>query len=110
VTKPTLAATTFTASPLPEEVNGWYHYEVTAEYVGSGRWAVRHQGHQCLNRSGEWVWEMQPSSRTDEWLVEHRFSEEEAKAHALEQCLLVEVNGRTAAQWFAQWSQMDHAR
>lgn len=41
-------------------------------------WAIRRGAGACLSRDGKWVREPQPSSRTDEWLAEHRFTLEEA--------------------------------
>jgi hypothetical protein len=104
-----ITPTTYTACVLSEDVQDWRMFTVRAEYVGKERWAVR-RGSECLGRSGEWVWEMRPSSRTDEWLDEHRFTQDEALRHALEQAALIEVNGRTAEQWFAEWSKRRRRR
>lgn len=49
------------------------HLAIQVEYAGKGRWAVR-RASECLSRNGEWEWEPQPSSRTDEWLTEFRFT------------------------------------
>lgn len=47
---------------------------------GSRKWAVM-QGGNCLRKDGDWELEMQPSSRTDEWLKLTRWdSREEARA------------------------------
>jgi hypothetical protein len=62
--------------------------EITVEWVGralrlgGGPWAVRCGG-MCLNREGEWDYELLPSSRRHDWLDAHRFdSREEAFAAA----------------------------
>jgi hypothetical protein len=41
------------------------------------RWGVMKQGY-ALNKSGEWEWEMQPSSRTEEWLETVRWDDFES--------------------------------
>jgi hypothetical protein len=37
------------------------------------RWAIKQRGY-VLNKSGEWEWEPQPSSRTEEWLKTVRWN------------------------------------
>lgn len=46
--------------------------ERAQQMAGPAKWAVRRSGN-VLSRSGEWDWEPTPSSRTHEWLSEHRF-------------------------------------
>lgn len=46
--------------------------ERAQQMEGPAKWAVRRSGN-VLSRSGEWDWEPTPSSRTHEWLAEHRF-------------------------------------
>jgi len=53
---------------------------------GSVSYAVRQQG-ACMNAKGEWEFEPIPSSRTDEWLKEFRFSSWEDAAKAVERCV-----------------------
>lgn len=42
------------------------------------KWAIRQHG-QCLNKSMEWEYEPQPSSRDEEFFARCRFSLDEAK-------------------------------
>lgn len=49
---------------------------------GSFLWAVRDWYRNCLSKSGEWDDEPFPSSRTDDWIAQHRFeSAAEAIGH-----------------------------
>ena len=57
-------------------------------------WAVR-RGAYCLSRSNEWVYEPQSSSRTDEWLSDHRWTLEEALAEARKEAPNLKINGMT---------------
>lgn len=77
-------------------------WRVRAEFTGydsegNERWAVRNMAY-CLSVAGEWELEPIPSSRTDEWLAEHRFSRHDAANLASEVCHTVMWNGRTADQ------------
>src|SRR5690606_16891884 len=57
--------------------------ERTMQRDGSFLWAVRDGLKKCLSKSGEWDYEPFPSSRTEEWLDQHRFSTaQEAIDHA----------------------------
>lgn len=94
-------ATKWTACHLPESDPNYYSFAIHAESSGKGRWAIRHAG-SCLSRTGQWVWEPQPSSRTDRWLRDHRFSENEAKGLISALAATVVVNGVTAAEWVAR--------
>jgi hypothetical protein len=88
----------FTYSPIPlDNALDRIAWQVSVEWAGSGRWAIRNSGY-CLNRNGEWEHEPQPSSRTDQWLAEHRWEDlAEARRVAREVCLSVTWNGKTAA-------------
>jgi hypothetical protein len=48
---------------------------------GPDLWAVRLHG-ACLGKGGEWEYEPFPSSRTKEWLTEHRFDSAETAIDA----------------------------
>ena len=67
------------------------------EYRGKGKWGVFHLG-ECLGSDGEWDWESNPSSRTDEWLETHRFDCGTALDLAREWAPKVTVNGHVAAE------------
>jgi hypothetical protein len=59
--------------------------DLTVESRGPSQWAVCHPG-EVLNADGEWEWEPQPSSRTDEFIARTRFTFAEAvkRARALQ--------------------------
>jgi hypothetical protein len=67
--------------------------ELAMQKDGSRRWAVRYRG-LCLSRKGEWEYEMQPSSRSQRWLTQHRWAAvkkaqeaaEKAREKLLEEC------------------------
>lgn len=89
-------------SPIPLDSFDRYTWAVRVEFTGFNddgmeRWAVRN-GSNCLSAAGEWGYEPIPSSRTDEWLAEHRFTRHRATELASEVCHHVTWNGRTADQ------------
>lgn len=87
--------TRYNVSALPEGFSVDSHcWDVTVEYRGHGKWAVL-QGSCCLGDDGEWSWEPLPSSREDDWLEHHRFTEEEALRLAGEHAWDVCINGLT---------------
>ena len=93
--EPTVQATRYEVSLLPEGDVNRLLYTINVEYRGGDRWAVvRHR--QCMNALGEWSWESVPSEREDEWLAEHRFDLDAALRLAKEHAPKVTVNGRTA--------------
>ena len=51
--------------------------EVTLEIRSKGLWAVTYMGY-CLSKNRVWEYEPNPSSRTDEFLANTRFSLDEA--------------------------------
>ncbi|MFE7233961.1 hypothetical protein ACFVAF_25490 [Streptomyces sp. NPDC057596] len=93
--EPTVQATSYEVSLLPEGDVNRLVFTLKVEYRGDGRWAVvRHR--QCVNAAGEWSWESVPSEREDEWLAAHRFDLETALKLAKEHAPKVMVNGMTA--------------
>jgi hypothetical protein len=65
-----------------DELPGPYVRQVTLDRVrqsdGTDKWAIRTSS-SCLNKSGEFVYEPMPSSRSDEFIKDTRFdSEQEA--------------------------------
>lgn len=79
------------------------HFEVTLEWRGQDpetqldRWAVMHMGY-CLSAEGTWEFELQPSSRDEEFTRRFRFSFEDALELATSAVDRVKVNGGTLAQ------------
>jgi hypothetical protein len=57
----------YVVSRIPDDTPDHSPWSIKVEAAGHGRWAVRNSGY-CLNKSGTWEYEPQPSSRTDEWL------------------------------------------
>lgn len=72
------------------------HWAISVEWRGGDRWAVL-RGGECLGRDGDWDYEPLPSSREEDWLATHRFSEEEALALARKEAPLIRINGYTPA-------------
>jgi hypothetical protein len=93
----TVRVTEYAVGLLPVDDPNASLYEVKVAYRGHGRWAVLHRSY-CLGRDGEWDFEQQPSSRTDEWLAHHRFTEAEALRLAKAGAPHIDVNGMTAAE------------
>lgn len=96
VPEPIVKATQYSVCCLPEDGINSHVYEITVEYRGNDRWAVKRHS-QCLGSDGTWDWESIPSEREDEWLAEHRFDLGTALKLAKEQAPLVTVNGLTVA-------------
>lgn len=94
--KVTVWPTKYTVTVMPDDEIAGIHFDLAVEYRGDGRWSVCWLS-SCLSRDGEWDYEPQPSSRTDEWLDAHRFSKEEAIRRAKEVAPHVIVNGVKAA-------------
>lgn len=68
-------------------------WSLTVEWRGPGDiWAVVRHAYN-LSRSGKWHFESQPSSRTDRFLRDHRFSYDEAMSRALKAYPKVVING-----------------
>lgn len=72
-------------------------WSARVEAAGFDRWAVRN-GSRCLSKALTWDYEPQPSSRTDEWLDEHRWNDvSRATAAAMEAEPTIRWNGLTPA-------------
>jgi len=93
VSEYTVYPTGYHATEIPSDK---YHFVITVKDRGKG-WAVCWMS-DVLNRSGEWEWEMQPSSRDDDFFSRCRFTEEEAKRLAVEAVDKLAINGRTFAE------------
>jgi hypothetical protein len=92
--EPVVRATQYAVNCLPEDGIDSHVFEITVEYRGNDRWAVKRHS-QCLDINGVWDWEMRPSEREDDWLDTHRFDLDTALRLAKEQAPLVTVNGHT---------------
>jgi hypothetical protein len=97
-------ATAYEVSVFPDEFEDASTWTIAVEYRGADRWAVmrRAGSRTCLNRDGEWVWEISPSERTDEWLAEHRFGLDEALLLARDYAPGVTMNSLTAVEVLAR--------
>lgn len=96
--EPQVMATEYVVSILPEDHIDRDVFEVKVAYRGPGSWAVITRGRSCLGADGEWDYEMNPSSRTDEWLATHRFDLETALDLARKAAPDVTCNGTTARE------------
>lgn len=94
IPEPNLQATAYSVNCLPEDGIDSHVFEITVEYRGKNRWAVKRHS-QCLAADGTWDWEMRPSEREDDWLDTHRFDLDTALRLAKEAAPLVTVNGFT---------------
>lgn len=94
--EPVARPTRYAVSCLPEDGIDSHVFEITVEYRGQDRWAVKRHS-QVLGADGAWDWEMRPSEREDDWLDSHRFDLDTALRLAKEQAPLVTVNGHTVA-------------
>lgn len=94
--EPIVQATRYTVNCLPEDGLDSHVFEITVEYRGDNRWAVKRHS-QCLAADGTWDYEMRPSEREDDWLAAHRFDLNTALKLAKEAAPHVTVNGFTVA-------------
>lgn len=86
---------TYAVSCLPDSSEA-HLWTIEVAYRGNDLWAALRHG-WCLDAAGRWDYEPLPSSRTPEWLAEHRFPLEEALRLAKVAAPLLEVNGITVA-------------
>lgn len=94
--EPTVQATRYVVSCLPDDNINAPHFSLSVEYRGRSLWAVVRHG-SCLNSAGQWSYESIPSEREDEWLADHRFDLDTALKLAKEAAPHVTVNGFTVA-------------
>ena len=82
--EPTVRATRYLVTCVPEHRDPGGYRGVTVEYRGDERWAVLHYV-LCLGTDGRWDRERQSSERDEEWLATHRFDLATAQRLAEEQ-------------------------
>ncbi len=77
-----------------------YIWTLTIDVVDSeqDRWAVKQRGFRLSRSTSEFDYEPLPSSRESDWIADHSFTLDEAKAAALELVDDVVVNGLTAQE------------
>lgn len=85
-------------SVFPPDSELFRHLSVAVEWRGRDAYAIVHNK-RTLNRAGEWEYETQPSSRTDEYLATSRFSYEDALTLARAVVPRLTLMGLTADQW-----------
>lgn len=95
--EPTVEATRYTVSLLPETALEYTVFAISVERRVPGGWAVLRNS-WCLSADGEWEFEPRPSERTDEWIASHRFTVDRAIELAKAAAHDVTVNGWTAAK------------
>ena len=98
--RPTYRVTRYAVSALPEDHEAYGAFLVEVAARGGDRWAVTHN-RMCANVDGTLSYESLSSSRTDEWLAEHRFTRVRAFTVALTVVNRLRVNGFTVAQVLA---------
>jgi hypothetical protein len=76
-------------------------YNAATDHPEDRVWAVRRIG-RCLSRTGRWVWEPIPSSRTPTFYKRHRFTFEEAVAAAKRELPKLRINGLTSEDLLAR--------
>lgn len=106
--KPEVRVTCYEVNALPEAYDERYHWAITVEYRGDGKWAVLHF-RSCLGADGDWDLEPSPTNREDDWLATHRFDMETAIALASEHAPKVSVNGMTPADILARHPELAEA-
>lgn len=106
--EPIVQATAYTVSCLPDSPEA-HLWTIEVAYRGHNLWAALRHG-WCLDAAGRWDYEPLPSSRTPEWLAEHRFPLEEALRLAKAAALLLEVNGITVADRAARQAERPPVR
>lgn len=82
--EPTVRATRYLVTCVPEHRDPGGYRGVTVEYRGDERWAILHYA-LCLGTDGRWARERQSSERDEEWLATHRFDLATARRLAEEQ-------------------------
>jgi hypothetical protein len=95
VTEVFTEATRYEVSCIPAGHQARRHLVINVEWRSPGLWAVVTPYGDCLSADGTWGWESQPSSRTDDWLIKHRFSLSLALRLAAEQAPKLTVMGLT---------------
>jgi hypothetical protein len=96
--------TQYTVCALPEDDIEWYHWAITVEHRGDGKWAVCHMG-STMTKTGRWTWERSSSNRGEGYLRAHRHDLDTALSLAQEAALTIKVNGMTPAgllEWRAK--------
>lgn len=99
--EPTVTATLYEVSILPEDDINRDVFAIQVEYRGGGRWAVTRLS-SCLGDDGTWDFGIKAYDRGDDWLDAHRFDLDTALKLAKEAAPHVTVNGHTAADAYAR--------
>lgn len=80
------------------------HHAIRVSYRGRGKWAIS-DNFMVLHRiTGEWDFESQPSSRTEDFKTNFRWELDEALAMAHSIVDDYTVNSRTYAEWQAHFA------
>ena len=97
-------AVAYEVTALPSDVQDHSdagYFAIRVEWRGGGKWAVKHHS-SCLNKSGGWVYEPQPSSRTKRFLRAYRHDLDTALALAQNAAPKVTLNRFTVDE-FTAW-------
>lgn len=97
--------TRYTVTCLPHNHPEVYHYSLTLEFRGQGKWAICRAGDGCYNAfTGQFDHESVPSERADEWKRQHRFTLKAARIYAMQLAPGLTVNGHTVEDALMMWA------
>lgn len=78
-----------------------YNWRITVEARGGGRWCVKDRGF-VATKTGRWIYEPQPSSRTQAFRNRTRFDLPTAITIATKLAKAITRNGMTIDQWIGR--------
>jgi hypothetical protein len=92
----------YIVTALPADMPESYHFHIHVDRTAPDTWAVRWNANVYNHAAGIWEYEIQNSSRTDEWKAAHRLTLEDALALAEKLAPTLTVNGWTVQKVLAR--------